>query len=89
MTDLLPGVSEAQAETVAPQPRLVVADMTQTSATSGKGDMLVVNREGKGSLPSMPESRQPELNAWHFPETGRPQGGPLRLKAPHKPFMKS
>ena len=30
-------------------PRLAVAEMAPTSA-SGKGDILVVNREGKGSL---------------------------------------
>jgi uncharacterized protein YcbK (DUF882 family) len=47
---ILPGVSDAQAEEP-PQPqRLAVAEMTQSPAEEGKGDMLVVNREGKGSL---------------------------------------
>ncbi len=54
LTDLLPGVSEAQAEPVDGQPRLAVAEMAQVSAAEGKGDMLVVNREGKGSLLSPP-----------------------------------
>lgn len=45
---LLPGIDEAQADTAPQLPRLAVASM-QSSAT-GKGDMLVVNREGKGSL---------------------------------------
>ena len=45
---MLPGVSDAQA---GEQPqRLAVAEMTQAPAEEGKGDMLVVNREGKGSL---------------------------------------
>ena len=49
---MLPGVSDAQAEET-PQPqRLAVAQMSQAPAEEGKGDMLVVNREGKGSLPS-------------------------------------
>jgi len=48
---ILPGVSDAQAEEP-PQPaqRLAIAEMTQSPASEGKGDMLVVNREGKGSL---------------------------------------
>ncbi len=45
---LLPGIDEAQADTAPQLPRLAVASM-QAPAT-GKGDMLVVNREGKGSL---------------------------------------
>ena len=58
LTDLLPGVSEAQAETTDSQPRLASAEATQVSATEGKGDMLVVNREGKGSLLSPPPLRK-------------------------------
>lgn len=46
---LLPGVSDAQAETQPQMPRLAVASAAQAPA-SGKGDMLIVNREGKGSL---------------------------------------
>lgn len=47
---ILPGVGDAQAEEP-PQPqRLAVAQMTQAPSEDGKGDMLVVNREGKGSL---------------------------------------
>lgn len=53
LTDLLPGVSEAQAEPVNGQ-HLAVSEMTQVSSAEGKGDMLVVNREGKGSLLSPP-----------------------------------
>ncbi len=51
VASMLPGVSDAQADEPAQQqaPRLAVAQMTQAPA-SGKGDMLVVNREGKGSL---------------------------------------
>ena len=48
LAGLLPGIDEAQADTSPQLPRLAVASM-QASA-SGKGDMLVVNREGKGSL---------------------------------------
>ena len=48
---MLPGVSDAQADEPPPQPqRLAVAAMTQSPSEDGKGDMLVVNREGKGSL---------------------------------------
>ncbi len=48
---MLPGVSDAQADEPPPQPqRLAVAAMTQSISEDGKGDMLVVNREGKGSL---------------------------------------
>ncbi|WP_161957103.1 DUF882 domain-containing protein [Aestuariivirga litoralis] len=52
---ILPGVSDAQAEEP-PQPaqRLAIAEMTQSPASEGKGDMLVVNREGKGSLLTAP-----------------------------------
>ena len=51
VASLLPGVSDAQAEPQQPQmPHLAVASMAQTPAEEGKGDMLVVNREGKGSL---------------------------------------
>jgi len=49
---MMPGVSDAQAEE--PPQRLAVAQMTQSPATEGKGDMLVVNREGKGSLLTAP-----------------------------------
>jgi uncharacterized protein YcbK (DUF882 family) len=54
LTDLLPGVSEAQADPVDGEPRLAVTELTQVSSAEGKGDMLVVNREGKGSLLSPP-----------------------------------
>lgn len=54
LSDLLPGVSIAAAEPPPQMPRLAVAEMTQFPA-SGKGDMLVVNREGKGSLLVSPD----------------------------------
>ena len=57
LSDLLPGVNTAQAEpAAAQQPRLAVAGLLiqQPPEASGKGDMLVVNREGKGSLLSPP-----------------------------------
>jgi hypothetical protein len=54
LSDLLPGVSVAAAEPPPQMPRLAVAEMTQFPA-SGKGDMLVVNREGKGSLLVSPD----------------------------------
>jgi len=58
---LLPGVSDAQAEEPPPQmPRLAVAEMTQAPAT-GKGDMLIVNREGKGSLLSPSALKQTQV----------------------------
>jgi uncharacterized protein YcbK (DUF882 family) len=50
---MLPGVSDAQADEPPPQAqRLAVAQIAAVpqEAASGKGDMLVVNREGKGSL---------------------------------------
>ena len=51
---MMPGVSDAQAEEPPQEgPRLAVAQMDQAPA-SGKGDMLVVNREGKGSLLNPP-----------------------------------
>lgn len=51
---MLPGVGDAQAEEAPqPAPRLAVAQMAQAPA-SGRGDMLVVNREGKGSLLTPP-----------------------------------
>lgn len=57
---LLPGIDEAQADTAPQLPRLAVAAMQQAPAT-GKGDMLVVNRQGKGSLmmdaPAMKEKK--------------------------------
>ena len=60
---MLPGVSDAQAEEP-PQlgPRLAVAQMDQTPA-SGKGDMLVVNREGKGSLLTPPTLKLGQVDA--------------------------
>lgn len=48
LSGLLPGIEEAQADTSPQLPRLAVASMQATA--TGKGDMLVVNREGKGSL---------------------------------------
>lgn len=52
--DLLPGaVRSAEAETVVQAPRLAVAEMAPVPSSEGKGDMLVVNREGKGSLLSI------------------------------------
>ena len=56
---MLPGVSDAQADEQPAQPqRLAVAQITSAAqeTADGKGDMLVVNREGKGSLlvPSKP-----------------------------------
>ena len=51
LVGLLPGIEEAQADTSPQLPRLAVASITSTQATgSGKGDMLVVNRAGKGGL---------------------------------------
>ncbi len=48
LAGLLPGIDEAQADTAPQLPRLAVAAMQ--APASGKGDMLVVNRQGKGSL---------------------------------------
>ncbi len=53
LVTLLPGISDdANAETAPELPRLAVASMQAAPQASaeGKGDMLVVNREGKGSL---------------------------------------
>lgn len=53
LVTLLPGISDdASAETAPQLPRLAVASMQAAPQASaeGKGDMLVVNREGKGSL---------------------------------------
>ena len=47
---LLPGIAEAQAE---PSPQLQQLAVAEQASASGKGDMLVVNREGKGSLLDM------------------------------------
>lgn len=58
LTDLLPGVSEAQAEPAQGPSRLAIGEETQVTAAEGKGDMLVVNREGKGSLLSPPPLRK-------------------------------
>lgn len=46
---LLPGIDDAAAETMPALPKLAVAAVQQQPA-AGKSDMLVVNREGKGSL---------------------------------------
>jgi hypothetical protein len=48
LASLLPGIENAAAETAPSMPRLAVAAMPELA--SGKGDMLVVNRQGKGSL---------------------------------------
>ena len=45
---LLPGIEEAAAATAPALPKLAIAAMPELA--SGKTDMLVVNREGKGSL---------------------------------------
>lgn len=58
LTDLLPGVSEALADPAVEAQHLAIADMAQVSVTEGKGDMQVVNREGKGSLLSSPALRK-------------------------------
>jgi uncharacterized protein YcbK (DUF882 family) len=60
LTDLLPGLSQAQAAPVTEAPRLALAETAQGSgepitATEGKGDMPLLNREGKSSLMSIPE----------------------------------
>jgi uncharacterized protein YcbK (DUF882 family) len=67
LSDLLPGLSEAQAAPVVESPRLAVAEMTQfageqVTATEGKGDLQVVNRDGKGSLLSVPLLRRTVQN---------------------------
>jgi uncharacterized protein YcbK (DUF882 family) len=50
VTPLLPGVEDAVAADPSPSlPRLAVAEISPQLA-AGKGDMLVVNRDGKGSL---------------------------------------
>jgi hypothetical protein len=59
LTDLLPGLSQAQAAPVTEAPRLALADTTQGSVqpittAEGKGDMPLLNREGKSSLMSIP-----------------------------------
>jgi uncharacterized protein YcbK (DUF882 family) len=59
LSDLLPGVSEAEAAPAAEAPRMALVNPSQVvaeqvTAAEGKGDMLVVNREGKGSLLSPP-----------------------------------
>ena len=48
LVGLLPGIDEARADTSPQLPRLAVAALQ--APASGKGDMQVVNREGKGSL---------------------------------------
>ena len=60
---MLPGVGDAQAEEPPQEgPRLAVAQMDQAPA-SGKGDMLVVNREGKGSLLNPPTQKLGQVDA--------------------------
>ena len=54
---LLPGISDAQAEPAQQLQRLAIAE--QASA-AGKGDLLVVNRDEKGSLP---DTRSPGQTA--------------------------
>lgn len=49
VTALLPGVDEAEAASVENMPKLAVASAALLPA-AGKGDRLVVNREGKGGL---------------------------------------
>ena len=57
------GVSDAQDEEPPQEgPRLAVAQMDQAPA-SGKGDMLVVNREGKGSLLNPPTQKFGQVDA--------------------------
>jgi hypothetical protein len=60
LTDLLPGLNQAEAAPVTEAPRLALADTQQGSggpvtAAEGKGDMPLLNREGKSSLMSIPE----------------------------------
>jgi uncharacterized protein YcbK (DUF882 family) len=67
LTDLLPGLSQAQAAPVTEAPRLALADTTQGSVqpittAEGKGDMPLLNREGKSSLMSIPELRKTVAN---------------------------
>lgn len=50
---LLPGVSDAAVDPQPLMPKLAIAELTQVTA-DGKGDMQVVNREGKGSLLAAP-----------------------------------
>ncbi|MCA3555010.1 DUF882 domain-containing protein [Aestuariivirga sp.] len=55
---MLPGAGEAQAQELPPHPqRLAIAQMAPSlqEPAPGKGDMQVVNREGKGSLLMPPE----------------------------------
>ena len=60
LVSLLPGVDDAAAAETAPSiPRLAVASMTEVA--SGKGDILVVNREGKGSLMDAPAGKARKL----------------------------
>lgn len=58
LTDLLPGVSEAEAAQADEPQHLAIAEMAQVTVADGKGDMQVVNREGKGSLLSAPALRK-------------------------------
>ena len=48
LAGLLPGIEEAEAAPTDDMPKLAVAGTPEVAV--GKGDMLVVNREGKGSL---------------------------------------
>ena len=65
LTDLLPGVTEAQAKPVADQRVALAGDAMaeQVSVAEGKGDMQVVNRDGKGSLLSPPDIGQTVQNS--------------------------
>lgn len=49
VTALLPGTQTAEAAPMPDMPKLAIAATVQQTA-AGKGDMLVVNRQGKGSL---------------------------------------
>jgi hypothetical protein len=67
LTDLLPGLSQAEAAPVTEAPRLALADTAQASVqpittAEGKSDMPLLNREGKSSLMSIPELRKTVAN---------------------------
>jgi len=68
LSDLLPGVSQAEAAPADDASHVALAspspeDAEQVTSLEGKGDMLVVNREGKGSLLSPPALRQTVQNS--------------------------
>ena len=63
LTDLLPGLSQAHAAPVMEAPRLALAGTADgpgqpITASEGKGDMPLLNREGKSSLMSIPQPRK-------------------------------